>query len=169
MKFTTKPGLLLTGLLAYSSTATAQLLLGGAPDNPNPLSGFGALIEGLSASCLTTFASFVTNQNDPLTTCLGLPALFGSVLTQNANDSLVPFIDNYFSSSICGKSSCSPQTLINANQTINSQCSPQDLEINHGVNGPVLFKLLLDNYYTIKNTACLSDAKNMQNCIVQDG
>ena len=133
----------------------------------SPLGSLGPLIGSLSSGCTAAIGGFVLNPTSALATCLSLGDALSTFTQAGSDSSLVPSFNTYLSTDICGKPACSGQALSDANTTLNNGCNAQDKASNGGVNGASLFQELLDNYYTLRNSACYANSATNTNCVVE--
>ncbi|PWY98823.1 hypothetical protein BCV70DRAFT_201615 [Testicularia cyperi] len=124
-----------------------------------------SLISGLSAGCATGLVGIVTNSN--ISTCLSLGTAVGA-LTSSGNNSLVPGLNQYLNSAICGtgKPVCSSAQLAAANQSLLQSCA-SDLQSSSGSNIAALVYYFINGYPQLREAACLQQSNNSQYCLVQ--
>ncbi|CDS01988.1 hypothetical protein, partial [Sporisorium scitamineum] len=115
-----------------------------------------SLVTGLSSGCASSLVGLVTNSN--VSSCLALPNAVGA-LTSAGNSSVVPGLQNYLSSNICGsgKTACTATQLSSANATLLQSCA-SDLTSNNGANIPALVYYFINSYDRLRTAGCLQNS-----------
>ena len=145
-----------TSLVAAAATLVGLTTPASAQLDPS-------LVTGLSSNCASGLVGLVTTSN--VSSCLALPTAVGA-LTSAGNNSVVPGLESYLSSSICGsgKTACTTAQLSAANATLLQSCGS---DLQQGASIPTLIAFFLNRYDSIRTAGCLQNSQSKY-CLIEE-